>query len=159
MHLRRCVSKHYPDFKLLIGKTKNQYFASMQVEANKGARVGNVITDTICVFIIYSIIEIVYSILYTALYEDYPFIPGFLFYLIYSAYYFLFEQFVGATPGKMLTGTVVRNYDGSKPSVKRIFLRSVLRIFPHDQLSFLCGATGLHDELSKTKVVYKRPGM
>ena len=127
----------------------------MQVEANKGARVGNVIVDTICVFIIYYLIEVLYTLGYFAVFGDYPFMPGFVFYLIYCSYYFLFEQFAGATPGKLLTGTVVRNYDGSKPSVKRIFLRSVLRIFPHDQLSFLCGATGLHDELSKTKVVYK----
>lgn len=124
-------------------------------EANKGARVGNAIADTICVVIIYYLIEVMYTIVYFAVFDDYPFVPGFLFYLIYTGYYFLFEQFSGTTPGKLLTGTVVRNYDGSKPSVKRIFLRSVLRIFPHDQLSFLCGATGLHDELSKTKVVYK----
>src|SRR5689334_10823575 len=126
----------------------------MLVEANKGARVGNVIVDTVCVFIIYYIIQVMYTLGYFAIFDEYPFVPGFLFYLIYASYYFLFEQLSGATPGKLLTRTVVRNYDGSKPSVKRIFLRSVLRIFPHDYLSFLCGATGLHDELSKTKVVY-----
>lgn len=128
----------------------------MQVDANKGARFGNAIIDTICVVIIYYLVEVFYTLGYFAVFENYPVIPGFLFYLIYSSYYFLFEQFSGTTPGKLLTGTVVRNYDGSKPSVKRIFLRSILRIFPHDQLSFLCGAAGLHDQLSKTKVVYKK---
>jgi uncharacterized RDD family membrane protein YckC len=127
----------------------------MQVEATKGARIGNAIVDTICVVIIYYLIEVLYTIVYVAIFDEYPSVPGFLFYLIYSSYYFLFEQFSGTTPGKLLTRTVVRNYDGSKPSVKQMLLRSVLRIFPHDQLSFLCGATGLHDELSKTTVIYK----
>lgn len=128
-------------------------------EANKGARLGNAIVDTVCVLIIYLIVELAYSLVYTALYDDYPSLPGFLFYLIYVTYYFLFEKLIGATPGKLLTGTVVRNYDGSKPSFKRIFLRGILRLFSHDALSFLYGATGLHDELSKTKLVYKRSGM
>ncbi len=128
-------------------------------EANKGARLGNAIVDTVCFLIVYLIVELAYSLVYTALYDDYPSLPGFLFYLIYVTYYFLFEKLIGATPGKLLTGTVVRNYDGSKPSFKRIFLRSILRLFPHDGLSFLCGVTGLHDELSKTKLVYKKPGM
>mgnify|MGYP006194134631 FL=1 len=124
-------------------------------EANKGARVGNAITDTVCVFVLYSLLEMFYSFGYIALLGDYPYVPGFLFYLIYSSYYFLFEHFMGATPGKLITGTVVKNYNDANPTMKQTFMRSVLRIFPHDQLSFLCGAVGLHDLFSKTKVVYK----
>lgn len=51
-------------------------------EANKGARLGNAIVDTVCVLIIYLIVELAYSLVYTALYDDYPSLPGFLFYLI-----------------------------------------------------------------------------
>ena len=124
-------------------------------EASKGARVGNIIVDTVCVFFIYYLIEALYNFTYIALLGDYPDIPGIIFYLTYTLYFFFFEYFMNATPGKLLTKTVVRNFDGSKPSFKRILLRSVLRIFPHDQLSFLFGSVGLHDLFSKTKVVYK----
>lgn len=124
-------------------------------EANKGALVGNIIIDTVCVFFIYYVIEAFYNLVYSSLLGYYPDIPGIILYLIYILYFLLFEYFMNATPGKLLTKTIVRNFDGSKPSFKRILLRSVLRTFPHDQLSFLFGSVGLHDLFSKTKVVYK----
>jgi uncharacterized RDD family membrane protein YckC len=77
--------------------------------------------------------------------------------LIMVAYYFLMEQSLGASVGKLVTGTRVVSHDGRKPTAGQILGRSFARLIPFEPLSFLGGGPGgWHDTLSKTRVVLKR---
>jgi len=69
-------------------------------------------------------------------------------------YYGVQEHYTGRTIAKYLTKTKVVMQDGSKPSFKTIIIRSLCRFIPFEALTFLFGDnTGLHDKISKTRVV------
>jgi uncharacterized RDD family membrane protein YckC len=66
----------------------------------------------------------------------------------------IFESLTGKSIGKYVTNTKVMMADGSKPEPYSIFIRSLSRLIPFDQLSFLGTIPrGWHDTLSKTVVV------
>lgn len=69
-------------------------------------------------------------------------------------YYIFFEGIAQLTLGKIITGTKVVLYDGTKPEVNVILIRTLCRLIPFEAFSFL-GETsrGWHDGLSKTYVV------
>ena len=76
--------------------------------------------------------------------------------VIVLVYYNFFEIFFARTIGKFITNTVVVNEIGEKPSVNEIMIRSVCRIIPFEQFSFLfIPNKGWHDMISKTYVVKK----
>ncbi|MDL2303160.1 RDD family protein [Dysgonomonas sp. OttesenSCG-928-D17] len=69
-------------------------------------------------------------------------------------YYVFFETKYQKTPGKMLTKTKVVSTEGEKPTSADIFVRTLLRLItPFDVVSFLFSKNGLHDRLSRTKVI------
>ncbi|OMQ10950.1 RDD family protein [[Flexibacter] sp. ATCC 35103] len=70
--------------------------------------------------------------------------------------YLLLEYFFGRSFGKLMTGTVVVNKNGLKPTFGAILIRTLCRLIPFDALSFL-GKSGRiwHDALSATYVVDK----
>jgi uncharacterized RDD family membrane protein YckC len=72
----------------------------------------------------------------------------------YPLYYFILESVFGTTIGKLLTKSKVINEYGTKPSPREILLRSVIRIIPFEQFSFLSNNLW-HDRWSKTWVVPK----
>lgn len=112
------------------------------VETNKGIRIINFLFD----FIIINIISIILGIIFKF---------G-VFYLVYLAYYFTFEFFLGQTVGKMVTKTKVVDNFHKKSSVKKIILRTLLRLNPFDFLSYLFGHNlGSHDVISKTILIRK----
>ncbi|MHB9142252.1 MAG: RDD family protein [Paludibacter sp.] len=79
-----------------------------------------------------------------------------LFIYIFSMliYYFGFESLTGRSIGKYFTNTKVVDYDGMKPNSKVIFKRTISRLIPLEQFSFFgTENSGLHDNLSKTRVV------
>ncbi|MBY0067078.1 MULTISPECIES: RDD family protein [Empedobacter] len=61
----------------------------------------------------------------------------------------------GRSLGKFITGTKVVMIDGSTPTTKDYFTRSICRIIPFDVLTFL-GENGWHDKISKTTIVNKK---
>ena len=73
--------------------------------------------------------------------------------LLFLGYYCLLEFYFQRTLGKLLTGTKVMNEDGSTPSFKAVFIRTISRIIPIDIFYYLFSKTGLHDRLSATLVV------
>lgn len=112
------------------------------VETNKGIRIINFLIDLIMVSIISVILETIFKF-------------GF-FYLVYLVYYFTFEFFSGQTVGKMITRTKVVDNNQNKPSVKKLIIRTILRLNPFDSLSYLFGQSlGSHDLISKTKLINK----
>lgn len=54
----------------------------------------------------------------------------------------------------MLTKTIVVDKRGNKPSLFKLFIRTIARIIPFDQISYLFGfGYGLHDLISNTIVI------
>jgi uncharacterized RDD family membrane protein YckC len=81
----------------------------------------------------------------------YPYIIGVLF-----GYYLITETLFNKTIGKIFTNSLVVTDDGGKPSFFAIFLRTACRLIPLEGITFLIpNMIGLHDYLSKTRVVVK----
>lgn len=78
-----------------------------------------------------------------------------IFILINILYYVFTEGLFGRSFGKLITGTVVVDENGLKPSFGTIVKRSFCRIIPFDGLSFF-GSRGWHDSMSDTYVVNKK---
>jgi uncharacterized RDD family membrane protein YckC len=77
--------------------------------------------------------------------------------LILFLYYFLTEVYFSRTLAKLITRTVVVKKDGSKPTVKMIFIRTLSRFIVFEGLSYLGSVSrGWHDSLSGTYVVKKK---
>jgi uncharacterized RDD family membrane protein YckC len=72
-------------------------------------------------------------------------------------YYLLTEGLFGRSVAKFITGTIVIDKTGMKPSFRAIFKRTLCRYIPFEALSFL-GNTGKgwHDTISDTYVVDKK---
>ena len=76
--------------------------------------------------------------------------------IILIFYYGLTEMYFSRTFAKYFTKTLVIKYDGSKPNMKSISIRTVSRLIPLEPFSFLTGdSRGWHDTLSVTYVVKK----
>ncbi|CAL2074915.1 RDD family protein [Tenacibaculum sp. 190524A05c] len=111
-------------------------------DVTKGTRIVNFTID-------YFIILVIYIIVVTITYNN----SELLFILIYFLYYLILESVTqGQTIGKIVTKTKVVNYLNEKPSFKKIFWRTLLRLNPFDTASYLFGQEG-HDSISKTKLV------
>ncbi|TXD81909.1 RDD family protein [Subsaximicrobium wynnwilliamsii] len=132
--------------------------------ASKGKRFGNFIVDYIIQMIIGAGIGVVIALMAEltgdyALYDivvesesrlmDYVFGFGILF-----VYYVIIESLTSKSIGKYITQTKVVLEDGSKPGFSDILLRTLCRLIPFEQFSFLgTDGKGWHDSLSKTYVV------
>jgi uncharacterized RDD family membrane protein YckC len=68
-------------------------------------------------------------------------------------YFGLSEYKFQKTPAKFITKTKVVLEDGSRPSGQKILYRTLCRLIPFDNVSFLFTKVGIHDKLSGTRVV------
>ncbi|WP_437677208.1 RDD family protein [Sorangium sp. So ce131] len=79
--------------------------------------------------------------------------------LMMLLYYVGAESLFGVTFGKLITGTRVVMEDGSRAGVGRIIVRTLCRFIPFEAFTFLQrSGVGLHDGLSKTRVILTRGG-
>ncbi|WP_224491107.1 RDD family protein [Robertkochia flava] len=79
---------------------------------------------------------------------------GFLFGMLYFTF---FETLTGRTPAKFITRTRVVTLDGEQPGFETILKRSLCRFIPFEAFSFLGEESrGLHDSISKTRVIRTR---
>lgn len=77
--------------------------------------------------------------------------------IIFSIFYYtVMEGLFGRSIAKFITGTVVVDENGEKPSFGTIFKRSLCRLIPFDAFSFLGNSRGWHDSMSDTYVVNKK---
>lgn len=74
-------------------------------------------------------------------------------------YYIITEMYFSRTFGKYFTKTMVVKYDGSRPNIKSITIRTLSRLIPFEPFSFLTAERGWHDALSVTYVVRKNEFM
>lgn len=83
--------------------------------------------------------------------------PFFNFWCFFSAvliiYYTLFESITGRTPGKWMSYSKVVSSTGKRPSLLRVFLRTITRLLLIDMFFLPFIDKTLHDYLSKTEVV------
>lgn len=71
-------------------------------------------------------------------------------------YYFIMEFYLSRTFGKYFTKTLVVKLNGSKPNLKSILIRTLVRFIPVEFFSFLNNnSRGWHDTLSVSYVVNK----
>ena len=118
-------------------------------DISKGDRIINGFVDVFIIAILFFMVEIFLINVY------YP--RGVVFYVIMFLYYFILESTTSQTLGKKITGTIVVNMHNEKPSLKRIFLRTLLRLNPFDWYSYAFGnEQGGHDLISKTRLVRKQ---
>lgn len=117
-----------------------------------GTRILNFIVDTLVVF---AIAYTVYKIRqWYVFYYGVKFINfGYLFFAALFVYYFLLESFSGRTLGKLLSYSKVVTVQGKKPSVIKIFVRSLMRLTIVDMFFIPFLDKPLHDYVSKTEVV------
>lgn len=145
---------------------KKEFEVTEELFATQGQRFGNYIIDTIvyyilafgfgAVILVISELTNYYDILYwlqeMGTIEEY--LLGFV---IVIVYYSTSEILLQRTIGKMITNTIVVMEDGSRPDAGTIFKRSLCRIIPFEQFSFLGStARGWHDTISDTYVVKKK---
>ena len=126
--------------------------------ASKQKRVLNWIIDIIIMrFIVYLVLTFVNSSAISNKVNSFDMIERYLFWsIIIFIYYGITEVFLSRSLAKYFTKTIVVMEDGSKPDIIAILVRTLVRIFPFEPLSFLRGRTlGLHDEKSRTFVVMK----
>ena len=77
--------------------------------------------------------------------------------IVVLLYYTTFESLTCRTPGKLITGTKVVDYDGGKPTLGQIIGRTFTRLVPFEAFTFLGeDGRGLHDRWPKTQVVKTR---
>lgn len=143
--------------------TTTHYKITQEVLATKGLRFANYIIDYIVQVLLGAAIGFVLGLIaeMTGSYDliDFLFYSGRLMelvfgYLIMLIYYTTFESLTGRSLGKYITNTKVILYDGSKPTFNEILVRSLSRMIPFEQFSFLGqDGKGWHDTISKTYVV------
>jgi uncharacterized RDD family membrane protein YckC len=125
-------------------------------------RLANVVIDILAIYV-FAVIFMVFMYLLEALGVEGPnlWIAGFtdndfniLGLIIMIIYYAGMEITLQRTIGKMITGTIVIDENGLKPSPKAIIGRSFCRIFWIESISFLRAyPRGWHDSASGTYVV------
>lgn len=75
-------------------------------------------------------------------------------FIVAMIYYSTFEFLTGRTIAKYITKTKVITENGEKPDFRTIIIRSLCRFIPFEPFTYLGSeSSGLHDQLSKTRVV------
>lgn len=144
--------------------SNSTYILDEKLLASNGSRFINYILDIIAILILIFVVSFFTALLSSFLgwnsllywLGNLSDLEGQLVFLAFSVFYYsLFEGFFGRSFGKFVTGTIVVDENGEKPSFGTIFKRSLCRLIPFDGLSFF-GSRGWHDSISDTYVVNKK---
>ena len=117
--------------------------------AGSGIRFLNFIID----FIIWLIIAGILTFPLNANNEIQMLLGYLIFFGTFIGYYSIMEIKFQKTVGKFVTKTRVIKLNGEKPENSDIISRTFCRLIPFDRISFIFFKNGIHDMLSKTKVV------
>jgi uncharacterized RDD family membrane protein YckC len=121
-----------------------------------GIRFVNFLIDFIVWLIIAFIISFIIGLFIPITAESQGILTLFVYVLFFGtfiAYYAILEIKFQKTVGKFVTKTKVVKMNGEKPENGDIITRTFCRLIPFDRISFLFVKNGIHDYLSKTKVV------
>lgn len=125
-------------------------------------RIVNLLIDTFFFYVLILtfafVIAIIYPSLIDVMAQPHPVIDQLVGSLLFASYYLVFENWLGKSPGKIITKTKVVDKNGEKPVFKMIVWRSLSRMIPFDFITFVKQTpVGMHDRLSQTFVVDDRP--
>jgi len=125
----------------------------MELAENKQRLKNHLIDTTICLILALILFSIAFMI-FDFTDKDALFVNNYvyIFLVIRTIYYIIFEYYFFRTIGKTITKTKVRTIDGDIPTFQNIAGRSFCRLIPFNAISFLFG-TGWHDSISKTCVI------
>jgi len=144
-------------FEEIKAKTTTERVAKEKVDANvvgSGIRFVNFLIDFIIWLILAMIVIFIIELVIQPTDESFISILGYiLIFGTFIAYYAIMEIKFQKTVGKFVTKTKVVKMDGTKPETSDIITRTFCRLIPFDRISFLFVRNGIHDFLSKTKVV------
>ena len=121
-----------------------------------GIRFINFLIDFIVWLVLASIISFIIGLFVPVTPENQGILTLFVYILFFASfisYYAIMEIKFQKTVGKFVTKTKVVTMNGEKPENGDIITRTFCRLIPFDRLSFLFVKNGIHDFLSKTKVV------
>lgn len=138
-------------------------FRQQLTQASSGKRLANYIIDLVSFYVFmylfsYVLVEISYDlavILYGDNGEGFDLLGRLIMLVFYGMYMGLIEaMFKGRSLGKLITGTVAVNEDGSRISGQSALLRGLCRAVPFNALSALGSRCyPWHDKWTKTYVV------
>ena len=136
------------------GKTSSSHKLKSPNLALRSIRFFNFVLDSLLCLIICAVFYLAsYLIGFQEFVENNPFV---LSSLVYWSYYTAFEGLLQRSPAKFITKTIVVNWDGTKPKFGTICIRSLSRLIPFEEITFLRkNQWGLHDLISKTSVIHK----
>ncbi|SEN46737.1 Uncharacterized membrane protein YckC, RDD family [Flavobacterium sp. CF108] len=144
--------------------SNSTYILDEKLLASGGSRFVNYILDIVVILALIFVISLMIAFLGNFLgWNDLLYwlgnlsdFEGQLVFIVISVFYYsLSEGLFGRSLGKFVTGTVVVDENGEKPSFGTIFKRSLCRLIPFEVFSFL-GSRGWHDSISDTYVVNKK---
>ncbi|RNC86933.1 MAG: RDD family protein [Winogradskyella sp.] len=124
---------------------------------SSGIRFVNLIIDSIVWYILIVIVFFIVGLIFPTYIINNNFtvavINLILIFGSFFAYHSIMEIKFQKTIGKFLTKTKVVKLNGENPTNGDIINRTFCRLIPFDRVSFLFAKNGIHDFLSKTKVV------
>lgn len=144
--------------------SNSTYILDDKLLASSGSRFLNYILDIVVIIALIFALSFIFAVLASLLdLNEFLLWMGnlsdwegqLIFVLISIFYYSLTEGLFGRSLGKLITGTVVVDENGEKPSFGVILKRTLCRLIPFDSFSFL-GSRGWHDSISETYVVNKK---
>jgi uncharacterized RDD family membrane protein YckC len=147
------------EFEKIKEKATVEKEQKQKVDSNvvgSGIRFVNFIIDFIIWLILAFIISFIIGLLIPVTAESQGILTLFVYVLFFGtfiAYYAIMEIKFQKTVGKFVTKTKVVKMNGEKPENGEIITRTFCRLIPFDRISFLFVKNGIHDFLSKTKVV------
>ena len=148
------------EFEKIREESTSEKEQKVKVNSNvvgSGIRFLNFLIDSIIASVLSFIISFIIGFFVQTSDQETISIIGFLILVVtYIAYYSIMEIKFQKTIGKFITKTKVVKLNGQKPSNSDIISRSFYRFLPFDRISFLFVKNGIHDFLSKTKVVKDR---
>lgn len=149
IEMRNIVTTKFEKIKekATVNKEQKQRVDSSAV--GSGVRFLNFLID----FIIWLVIAAIFTFPLSANNETQMFLGYVIMLATYIGYYALMEIKFQKTIGKFITKTRVVKMNGEKPKNSDIISRTFCRLIPFDRISFLFMKNGIHDFLSKTKVV------
>ncbi len=134
--------------------------------ASKSKRFANLIIDRILFYLLFVVFGVVLMLIATLIGSEgiLQFLDSLetmnsltdtlITWLFFVIFYFVFESTTQRTIGKLITQTKVVLENGKKPAADIIIIRSLCRIIPFEQFSFLGDIPkGWHDTMSKSYVV------
>ena len=138
--------------KAIVEKKQKQKVDSNIV--GSGVRFLNFLIDTIVWFTLAFIISFLIGFIIQPTDEGIITLIGYIIIFgTFIAYHILMEIRFQKTIGKFVTKTKVVKLNGEKPTDGDITTRTFCRLIPFDRISFLFVKNGIHDFLSKTKVI------